>query len=309
LLDLGPSSSSSNYLVTALLVKYASYLEQDPSMGVGKALEYLTKIPSKEQSLKEIAALVCRSSYFIDQLAGTMKDDGSRQEGELDKYMDREDVAAVLTKAAETFRRGAQKDRAQAELAAKLFMLAGKYRSLLSLLNDLITPTDKDDDDKRYWWTQSEQFYTHYLAQRSLALSSLEKENSTKLVTTNRTLMELRHVFATLRQEKHQEAFDIIKRMQLLPLTQEEISERESQYKDFDTIVKDQFPALVTGAVYALYVLHRRIKSEARGVDDSVNFHLKDLQNKARFLYVFSGLTGMPSATKEEIQRLRNNMI
>lgn len=84
---------------------------------------------------------------------------------------------------------------------------------------------------------------------------------------------------------------------------------RESNYKDLDTIVKDQIPALLTAAVYALHGMHRRIKSEARGVDDSVNFHLKDLQNKARFLYVFSGLTAMPNATKEEIQRLRNNMI
>ena len=307
--DLGRPSSPSDDLITALLVKYASYLEQDPSMGVGRALEYLLKIPSKAQSHKEIAALICRSSYFIDQLSGIMKDDGSRQEGELDNYMSREDVSAVLTKAAESFRRGAQGDRSQAELAAKLFMLAGKYRSLLSLLNDLITPTDKDDDDKRYWWTQSEQFYARYLAQRSYALTSLESENSSKLITTNRTLMELRHVFSTLRHEKHQEALDMIKRMQLLPLTQEEISLRESNYKDLDAIVKDQFPALLTAAVFALYGLHRRIKSEAHVVDDSVNFHLKDLQNKARFLYIFSGLTGMPNTTKEEIQRLRNNML
>jgi len=307
--DLGRPSSPSHELVTALLVKYASFLEREPSMGVGKALDYLLKIPSKEQSQKEIAALICRSSYFIDQLAGTMKEDGSRHEGELDMYMNRQDVASVLTKAAETCRRHGQGDRAQTELAAKLFMLAGNYRSLLSLLNDLITPTDKDDDDKRYWWTQSEQFYTHYLAQRTMALISLERENSTQLITTNRTLMELRHVFSMLRQEKHQAALDIIKRMRLLPLTQEEISEKESLYKDLDTIVKSQIPALLAGAVYALYGLHRRIKSEAHVIDDSVTFHLKDLQNKARFLYVFSGLTGMPNATKEEIQRLRNSML
>jgi hypothetical protein len=78
-----------------------------------------------------------------------MKDDGARQQGELDKYLDSTEVDAVLSKAAESFRRHTQ-DRSKAELAAKLFMLAGKYSALISLLNELITPTDNDDDDKRY---------------------------------------------------------------------------------------------------------------------------------------------------------------
>jgi hypothetical protein len=100
-------------------------------------------------SLYQIAQLLCRSPHLIDQLAGIMKDDGARQQGELDKYLDRNEVDTVLSKAAETFRRHIH-DRSQAELAAKLFMLAGKYSSLISLLNELITPADKDDDDKRY---------------------------------------------------------------------------------------------------------------------------------------------------------------
>mmetsp|Transcript_122515 Transcript_122515/g.342873 ORF Transcript_122515/g.342873 Transcript_122515/m.342873 type:complete len:342 (+) Transcript_122515:1055-2080(+) len=311
--DLGQSSNSSspsNDLTAALLVKYASCLEQDPALGIGKAFDYLRKLPTQEQSLQEIAALVCRSIYHLDQICGTLNNDGVRQPGELDKYMKREDVIIVLTKAADNFRRGGvHEDRTKAELAAKLFMLAGKYDSLLSMLNDLISPTDVDSDDKRYWWTQSEQFYTHYLAQPSVVLSTLESENNTRLVTTNRTLMELRHVFSSLRQEKHQEAFEIINRMQLVPLTQEEINERESKYKDLDTIVKHQFPSLLKAAVHALHGMHRRIKSEAPGVDESTSFHLKDLQNKVRFLYIFSGLTSMPTETKEEIQRLRNNMI
>jgi len=85
-----------------------------------------------------------------------MKDDGARQEGELDKHLDKSEVSAVLTEAAESFRRQG-KDRSKAELAAKLFMLAGKYGSLITLLNELITPTDVDDDDKRYVEFQSKQ--------------------------------------------------------------------------------------------------------------------------------------------------------
>lgn len=306
--DLGRPSSSTGDLATALLVKYATTLEHDPALGVGAALEYLLRIPSKERSHKEIAELLCRSPHLVDQLAGIMKDDGARQPGELDKHLDSSEVDVVLFKTAENFRRHAQ-DRSKAELAAKLFMLAGKYSSLISLLNELITPTDKDDDNKRYWWTQSQQFYAHYLSQRSLALASLERENNMKLVDTNRTLMEFRYFFSSLRNEQYQETFEMIKRLNILPLQQEEVNEKESIYKDMEPILKEQFPALLTGAVHCLHGMHRRIKSESRGVDESVEFQLKDLQKKARFLYIFSGLTNMPNSTKQDIQRLRNNMI
>lgn len=77
-----------------------------------------------------------------------MKDDGARQKGELDNYLDRNDVASVLTRAAETFQQRTN-DRSQAQLAAKLFMLAGRYSSLIMLLNELITPVNEDSDDKR----------------------------------------------------------------------------------------------------------------------------------------------------------------
>lgn len=304
--DLGRPSSTD--LLTALLVKYASTLEQDSSLGVSPCLEYLLKIPSKEQSYKELASLICRSPHLVDQFGGIMKDDGSRQEGELDKYLDKSEVALVLCKAAETLQRN-RGDNAQAELAAKLYMLAGNYSSLISLLNHLITPCDIDDDTKRYWWTQSQQFYSHYLSKRTLAFASLEIENNLKLVTTNRTLMELRHFFSTLRKGQFQAAFEIAGNLNLLPLRQDDINEKESYYKDLDPVLKDQYPAFLLGLAQCLHGMHRRIKSEARGVNDSVDFQLKDLQQKARFLYIFSGLTGMPSDTKDGIQRYRNNMM
>jgi len=130
-----------------------------------------------------------------------------------------------------------------------------------------------------------------------------------KLVSTLRTLMQMRHFFATLRNQQFHEAFEIFKSLNLLPLRQEEVNEKESCYKDLDAILKEQIPALLAGSVRCLYGMHVRIKSEARSVDASVEFHLKDLQLKARILYIFAGLTDMPSATKQEIQRIRNNMI
>jgi hypothetical protein len=96
----------------------------------------------------QIASLICRSPHLVDRFGGIIKDDGSRQAGELDKYLDESEVSLVLCKAAEILQRN-RTDNSQAELAAKLYMLAGKYGSLISLLNHLITPCDTDDDTKR----------------------------------------------------------------------------------------------------------------------------------------------------------------
>lgn len=258
--------------------------------------------------LPQIASLICRSPHLIDQLAGTIKDDATRNPAELDKYLDQNQLSAVLIQAAESFR-GQIQDRAKAEFALKLFMLAGQYDAVLAMLNDLITPTDVDDDTKRFWASQSNDFYSYYLSIRSNVLVSLENANKTDLMSINYTLMEMRHFFATLRQEKYHEAFEIVKRIDLLPLSQEELGAKEGAYKDLDPVLQREFPAFLSGFVHCLHGMHRKLKSEARGADESVEFHLRDLQKKARFLYIFAGLTNMPSATKEDIMRLRNNML
>ncbi len=61
--DFGRPSSAAD-LVTALLIKYASILEQDPSLGVPAALEYLRRIPSREQSHKEVRVETQQLSFI-----------------------------------------------------------------------------------------------------------------------------------------------------------------------------------------------------------------------------------------------------
>jgi hypothetical protein len=92
--------------------------------------------------------MVARSPHLVNELAGVVSDDGVRQNSELDKYLDKETVSKILAEAAEVFRRQAH-ERSKAEMSAKLFLLAGRYGSLLELLNEVMSPTDKDDEDKR----------------------------------------------------------------------------------------------------------------------------------------------------------------
>jgi ATP sulfurylase len=96
----------------------------------------------------KIASLIVRSYGTEQQLAGTLSTDGFRQDSILDKHFSREEVSQVIAEAAEKFRKEAY-DRSKAEAAAMLYMLAGRYSSVLMLLNELMAPPDQLDDDRK----------------------------------------------------------------------------------------------------------------------------------------------------------------
>ena len=92
---------------------------------------------------------MARSHRLADHLAGVLNEDGGRQNGELDKHLPTHEVSMILAESAEIFRRQSH-DTAKAEMSARLFMLAGRFGSLLTLLNELISPTNVDDEQRRY---------------------------------------------------------------------------------------------------------------------------------------------------------------
>ena len=122
-------------------------------------------------------------------------------------------------------------------------------------------------------------------------------------------LLKLREFFAYVRNEQFREGLEMIRGMDLVAFTQDQINERQAKYKSLDPILKDEFPAILVGTTRCLHGIHRKLKSDARGVDETTNFHLQQLQMTARFVFVFSGLTNMPTTTKNDIQRLKNNMV
>ena len=111
-----------------------------------------------------------------------------------------------------------------------------------------------------------------------------------------------------MRSQQFERALAILSDLQLVPLSQEDLDVMANRYREHESIIKEQFPALLCGAIRCLYGLHRTLKSESRGVNDTVLGSLKELQLKSRYIYVFSGLIGMPDATKEDIRRMKDIM-
>lgn len=101
----------------------------------------------------------------------------------------------------------------------------------------------------------------------------------------------------------------VIEARNLLPLTQDQMNERESRYKGLDPSLKAAMPSLICGTMECLFGMHRKIKSESRGINITVEERLRELQMMARFIYVFAGLVNMPSSKKDFIQQKRNHML
>jgi hypothetical protein len=312
--DQGDASSSSRGsaprdIVTALLVNYATMSEREPSARVLASLEYLLKIPSTEESNYQVANLIYRSpTDQIEILTGVLDAVGNRKNGILDGRLPEDVVSVILVTAAELFKKQAS-DRPKAELSAKLFMLGYRHTKLVELLNEQISPVNVSDGDKNYWTEQSELFYNAYLSKRTNVLDSIEREGKLDLINTNRCLLELRSFFDIYRQRKFEEAFGKVTRTGLLPLSTEELNEKSSKFRDLDPILQNEFPAVLSATVECLCELFYRLKSESRGLPPTVLDRLKELEYLARYLFLFAGLINMPSSCKNDIARMRANMI
>lgn len=300
--------SSSDDFVCSLLVSYSTLLEREPSAGVLVALQYLLKIPNRQTSIREIAALVFRSPSEIEVLGGSLNEVGERRNAELDKHLSDQEVSVILSCAADMFKRQAS-DIGKAELSASLYMRAYRHATLINFLNQLISPVNVADPEREHWASQSQLFYNSYLSKRTLVLESLERERRLDLIFTNQTLLELRAFFKRLREGMFEEAFAIVSRTELLPFSQDHLNDMSSKFKELDSILKEAFPAVVTGTVQCLFEMHRRLKSESHGVSPTVEARLKELQFSARVLFIFAGLINMPTTCKDDILGLKANMI
>lgn len=269
--SLRSSSLRANGLVSALLVKYTHLLEQDPSAGAHASLQYLLLIRDKDMLRQEVAALVIRAQH----LEGELDAIGERNNCELDKYLPKEEVSNILGYAAELCKKQAS-DQSRADKSAVLFMLGHRYTSLIQLLNEFMSPPNDFSDEKMKWCSQSQLFFDDYLEKRTLVLESLEREGKINLKFSLESMIRLRSFFDALRHKNYDSALSIVLQLGLLPFTKEELDEKANKYKDFDPSLKDAFPATVVGTVQCFYEIHRRLKSESRGVSATEKERLKE---------------------------------
>jgi len=298
---LTPSVLSSKNVVTALLVEFSSLSERAID-----SLQYVLKIPFHEDRKKQIANLIYRSpADQMETLVGVLDAVGNRKCAILDEVLPENDVNTILVAAAELFKT----QSSDLTASAKLYMLGYRHSKIIELLNENISPVHIFNDQTMYWKNQSDLFYQSYLSKRSTVIDSIEREGKLKLINTNRILIELRSFFDKYREKQFSDAFDILRNTGLLPSTQEKLNEMTSKYRDLDRVLKDQFPTVLSAGVECSCEIFLNLKSKSHGMSSAVDQRLRELQFSARILFIFAGLTNMPSTCKNDIVRMRANMI
>lgn len=242
-------------------------------------------------------------SNEVDALAGTLSSEGIRQKAALDKFFSPEEISNLLNEAAETLIRE-KNVREKAMMGGVLFMLAGRYKSLLKLLNRLLAPPEIGDENKRFWYEQTKQFHAMYLNKRCHVLEMLEKNGDMDVVTTSRLLMELYGFFECLALNRFDDALNIVDKHDFLPLNPQDVSIKEMRFRKMDALLQESLPSVLQGAIQSIYQQYchaKRNASQARSLE---------LKARARALITFAGMIPKVDPSKiDSMSRLEAQML
>ena len=211
-------------------------------------------------------------------------------------------VNRVLAEAADLSLRNPD-DNQKVILAVHCFMLAGKYDSLVSLLNKMILPPNQLDENRGYWINANNDFYDRFMEKRTQVFHELKKTNKLGLMETGRTLVKLHGFFAHLNSSQFHEAWKCIQDLGLIPPGEAELSQIVRTYRmNVDDSIRSCYPAVLLGAMKALYGLHAGLKQDMQGGAGAVVLQRqKELRDQASLLVKFAGLIDM---TADEMDRL-----
>ena len=345
----GLENSSGNHLLTSLLVSYSTSIQaHDPEA----ALEYLVLISSDISSIRmQVKRLLLQTrAYAI--LAGVIAPDGNRvgsggragsTGGALDAHFPPSEVNALLYECGEELVR--EGGGAGIGGAAELFSLAGQYGALLSLLNrELATRLNAwegnvESEARKFWKNASINFQQAHLANgRTHVIEVLEQEGNIPIGQTFQLLLNLITFFDKFRLGQHEEAWNLLDMLNLLPRTEEELPVMvENFHSSLDNVVKVHFPQIVLAGMECLFHQHSSVKqgvltagagSPGQGKLDggggarrggvlqaeaaaALEQRLVEIRNRARLLVTYTGLLHhkMPGDANAQIARMEAYMM
>jgi hypothetical protein len=255
-----------NDLICGMLVKYVHLLERDSSINdKSVVVPYLLLIGNINMRRLEIASLIARTDpVLFNKLAGTPDENGNgqRQDCLLDTYLSSDEVSSILDTAATMCKKQVE-DQHMALRCASLYLLAGKYASLMCLLNELVSPPDDFSEFKVGWAEQSMNFCRQYLEKRTAVLDSLDQAGKNDLIFSLRTLLQLRVFHKKILEGNFESALQLMmSQIGLLPSSEKQVDEKAANYRTLDRTLQMAFPSAIVGTVNCLYEMFRRFKSD-----------------------------------------------
>jgi len=308
-----------NFVMSTLLISYAKALQSNaPAM----ALEYLIQIPDtvmsrvfmkngmtlSQKAEKQVCNLLLETRAF-DILAGQIAPDGSRPaSGALDMHFAPGGVSNLLMTAAnDSTREGKIID------AAELLSLAGRYSTLLSLLNrklaSLVVVTKEDgmssekQQQRNIWRDAALKFQNMYLSQgHSQVIHVLEAEGQLSLGTDFQLLLNLMVFFELCYDEKWKDAWELINNLELLPTGEETMNASVESFHNLSDEIQQIFHHIILKSMECLSNLYLYFKKSSpespANAQNVLNQRLSEIRDRARSLVTFAGFIRINNANE-----------
>uniref|UniRef100_A0AAY4EN79 Nuclear pore complex protein Nup93 n=1 Tax=Denticeps clupeoides TaxID=299321 RepID=A0AAY4EN79_9TELE len=268
-----------------LLMLYTRKFEStDPR----EALQYFYFLRNEKDSQGENMFMRCVSELVIDSrefdmLLGRLEKDGSRKPGVIDKFAG--DTRAIITKVASE-----AENKGLFEESVKLYELAKNPDKVLELINKLLSPVISQ--------ISAPQSNKERLKNMALAIAERYRANGIagekSVDSTFYLLLDLMTFFDEYHAGHIDQAYDVIERLKLVPLSQDSVEERVAAFRNFSDEVRHNLSEVLLATMNILFTQYKRLKGAPAGTPGRPHRPPEDrdsqLRSQARALITFAGM-------------------
>uniref|UniRef100_A0AAY4EM90 Nuclear pore complex protein Nup93 n=1 Tax=Denticeps clupeoides TaxID=299321 RepID=A0AAY4EM90_9TELE len=239
-----------------LLMLYTRKFEStDPR----EALQYFYFLRNEKDSQGENMFMRCVSELVIDSrefdmLLGRLEKDGSRKPGVIDKFAG--DTRAIITKVASE-----AENKGLFEESVKLYELAKNPDKVLELINKLLSPVISQ--------ISAPQSNKERLKNMALAIAERYRANGIagekSVDSTFYLLLDLMTFFDEYHAGHIDQAYDVIERLKLVPLSQDSVEERVAAFRNFSDEVRHNLSEVLLATMNILFTQYKRLKGAPAG--------------------------------------------
>ncbi|KAL4234656.1 Nucleoporin nup93 [Mactra antiquata] len=292
LLSIDPSDQSPMRRINfaRLIMMYTRKFEEtDPR----EALQYFYFLRELKTNQNEDLFMTCvselvRETKEYEMLLGKLHKDGTRKPGAIDKFQ--VDTQRIIDKVArDTESKGAFED------AVRLYDLGHKHDKVLELLNKLLSQVVSQ--------TTSNQTNRDRL--KSLALSVAERYRSSGVSENLKAntcsfylILDLLSFFDLYHQGQTEEAMEIMRQLQLLPLSTDAVEHKVNTFRNYSEEVRRCLPDVLLATMNILHSQYKNARNtgvhsplvRGRSDDGGKETYLNYLRNQSKALIMFSGM-------------------
>uniref|UniRef100_A0A8C8FB30 Nuclear pore complex protein Nup93 n=1 Tax=Oncorhynchus tshawytscha TaxID=74940 RepID=A0A8C8FB30_ONCTS len=268
-----------------LLMLYTRKFEStDPR----EALQYFYFLRNEKNSQGENMFMCCVSELVIesrefDMLLGRLEKDGSRKPGVIDKFAG--DTRAIITKVALE-----AENKGLFEEAVKLYELTKNPDRVLELMNRLLSPViaqvGSTQSNKERLKNTAVAIAERYRTQGVAGEKSVD--------STFYLLLDLMTFFDEYHVGHIDQAYDVMERLKLVPLSQDSVEERVAAFRNFSDEVRHNLSEVLLATMNILFMQYKRLKGATAGAPGRPQRSMEDrdsqLRSQARALITFAGI-------------------